>query len=203
MSNGTDASAPPQCPVALLLIDVINDMDFEGSESLVRFAEPMARRLHDLKRRARAAGVPTIYINDNFGKWRSDFRSLVDHCLNDDVPGREVARLLQPDDQDFFVLKPKQSAFFGTTLDTLLRSLGTRTLILTGIAGDNCVLFSANDAYLRDFKLYIPSDCVASESQEQNDYALRLMARVCKADVTPSANLDLQRLASAPVAGAA
>lgn len=180
--------------VALLLIDVINDMAFEGSESLVRFAEPMAHRLRVLKRRATAAGIPAIYINDNFGKWRSDFRSLVEHCLHDDVPGREVARLLQPDEHDYFVLKPKQSAFYGTTLDTLLRSLGTKTVIITGIAGDNCVLFSANDAYMRDFELHIPSDCVASETTEQNDYALALMARVCKADTTPSTELDLDAL---------
>lgn len=203
MSNGTGISAEERCVAALLLIDVINDMDFEGSESLVRFAEPMARRLRELKRRARDAGIPTIYINDNFGKWRSDFRSLVKHCVEDDVPGREVAKLLQPDDEDYFVLKPKQSAFFDTTLDTLLRSLGTKTLIVTGIAGDNCVLFSANDAYLRDFKLFIPCDCVASETKEQNDYALKLMERVCKADITPSADLDLNGITSAKTADAA
>src|SRR5690349_9954020 len=134
---------------ALLLIDVINDMDFQGAEALVRFAEPMAHRLRELKQRARAARLPTIYINDNFGKWRSDFRTLVEHCLHDDVPGRDVARLLQPDEHDYFVLKPKQSAFYGTTLDTLLRRLNIKTVIITGIAGDNCVLFSANDAYMR------------------------------------------------------
>ena len=147
-----------------------------------------------LKHRARAAGLPTIYINDNFGKWRSDFRSLVEHCVNDEVPGREVARLLKPDDEDYFVLKPKQSAFFGTTLDTLLRSLGTTTVILTGIAGDNCVLFSANDAYLRDLKLFIPSDCVVSNTEEENRYALKLMQKVVKADIRPSTGLDLEAL---------
>ena len=192
-----------RCSAALLLIDVINDMAFEGSESLVALAQPMARRLRALKQQARAAGLPTIYINDNFGKWRSDFRSLVEHCIHDDVPGREVARLLQPDEHDYFVLKPKQSAFYGTTLDTLLRSLGTTTVILTGVAGDNCVLFSANDAYMRDLKLFIPSDCVASETKEQNDYALALMARVCKADISPSNSLDLGELASRPGADAA
>ena len=202
MRTGTDTSAEPRCATALLLIDVINDMDFDGSESLVAFAEPMARRLRQLKHRARAAGIPTIYINDNFGKWRSDFRSLVEHCIHDDVPGREVARLLQPDEHDYFVLKPKQSAFFGTTLDTLLRSLGTTTVILTGVAGDNCVLFSANDAYMRDLRLFIPADCVASETNEQNDYALQLMARVCKADITPSSDLDLDALASKSTAAA-
>ena len=194
MRNGDTTSAETERRTALLLVDVINDMDFEGSESLVRFAEPMARRLHDLKGRCRAAGIPTIYINDNFGKWRSDFRSLVAHCLNDPVPGREVARLLTPDDEDYFVLKPKNSAFFGTTLDTLLTNLGTATVILTGIAGDNCVLFSAHDAYLRDYALFIPCDCVASNSREENDAALRLMQKVVKADITPSTDLDLDRL---------
>ena len=179
---------------ALLLVDVINDMDFEGSESLVGEALPMAQRLHELKGRARQAGLPTIYINDNFGKWRSDFRTLVEHCVNDDVPGREVARLLQPDRDDYFVLKPKNSAFFGTTLDTLLTSLDVDTLVLTGIAGDNCVLFSANDAYLRDYKLYIPCDCVASNTREENEAALRLLAKVVKADIRPASELDLARL---------
>ena len=194
MRNGEIPSSDSQRRAALLLVDVINDMDFEGSESLVGLAEPMARRLKALKQRARAAGLPTIYINDNFGKWRSDFRSLVEHCINDPVPGREVAKLLKPDDEDYFVLKPKNSAFFGTTLDTLLTNLGTSTVILTGIAGDNCVLFSANDAYLRDYTLFIPCDCVVSNSREENDAALRLMEKVVKADIRPSTDLDLDGL---------
>lgn len=194
MRNGEATSAETTRGTALLLVDVINDMDFEGSEALVRCAEPMARRLHQLKQRCRAAGIPTIYINDNFGKWRSDFRSLVEHCLNDAVPGRQVAQLLKPDEEDYFVLKPKNSAFFGTTLDTLLKNLGATTVVLTGIAGDNCVLFSAHDAYLRDYALYIPCDCVASNSREENDAALKLMQKVMKADITPSIDLALERL---------
>lgn len=194
MRNGEATSAETTRGTALLLVDVINDMDFEGSEALVRCAEPMARRLHQLKQRCRAAGIPTIYINDNFGKWRSDFRSLVEHCLNDAVPGRQVAQLLKPDEEDYFVLKPKNSAFFGTTLDTLLKNLGATTVVLTGIAGDNCVLFSAHDAYLRDYALYIPCDCVASNSREENDAALKLMQKVMKADITPSTDLALERL---------
>jgi nicotinamidase-related amidase len=193
LTGGTEAR-PGERRTALLLVDVINDMDFDGAEALVRQAEPMARRLRDLKRRVRAERMPTIYINDNFGRWRSDFRSLVRHCVDDPVPGREVARLLQPDDEDYFVLKPKNSAFFGTTLDTLLESLHVSTVILTGIAGDNCVLFSANDAYLRDYKLFIPCDCVASNSKAENDAALQLMSKVVKADIRPSTELDLTRL---------
>ena len=193
MADGR-TSGEKKSRTALLLIDVINDLDFEGSESLVRLAEPMAKRLRALKRRARAAGIPTIYINDNFGKWRSDFHATVEYCLKKDVPGHNVARMLKPDGKDYFVLKPKQSAFFGTTLDTLLRDLGTKNVILTGIAGDNCVLFSANDAYLREFKLHIPSDCVVSETEAENQYALQLMKKVVKADITPSTELDIEAL---------
>ena len=167
-------------------------MDFDGSESLVRSAEAMAGKLRALKRRARAAGVPTIYINDNFGKWRSDFRATVQYCTKRDVPGGTVARMLKPDSKDYFVLKPKQSAFFGTTLDALLQDLGTRTVILTGVAGDNCVLFSANDAYMRNLKMFIPSDCIASNTEAENHYALQLMKKVVKADIRPSTELDLK-----------
>jgi nicotinamidase-related amidase len=184
-----------RAPLALLLVDVINDMDFEGSEALVRQAVPMARRLAALKRRAAEAGIPAIYINDNFGKWRSDFRRLVEHCINDDVPGRDVARILQPGEDDYFVLKPKHSAFFDTTLDTLLEYLETDTVILTGISGNICVLFSANDAYMRDLRLYVPSDCTVSNTTDENDYALRQMQTVLKADITSSDALDLVRLA--------
>ena len=163
---------------ALLLIDVINDLAFPGSEELAAQAVPMARRLRALKARARRVGVPAIYINDNFGKWRSDFRTLVAHCVKDNVPGRPVAKLLKPMRDDYFVLKPKHSAFYLTTLDLLLRSLSVRTVILTGIAGNNCVLFSANDAYMRDLRLVVPSDCIVSNTPEENEYALKQMQQV-------------------------
>lgn len=130
-------------PVALLLIDVINHMDFEGSDALVRHAVLMARNIAALKQRARRAGIPVIYINDNFWRWQSDFRGVVEHCLNDGVPGEEIARILEPEEDDYFVLKPKHSAFFATTLDTLLAYLGAKTLILTGVAGNIRILFSA------------------------------------------------------------
>jgi nicotinamidase-related amidase len=180
--------------VALLLVDVINDMDFPGSAKLVRQAVPMARRLARLKARTKAARIPAIYINDNFGKWQSDFRKLVEHCVGDDVPGREVATLLQPDADDYFVLKPKHSAFFGTTLDTLLQYLGARTLILTGIAANICVLFSAGDAYMRDYTLVVPRDCTASNTPADTAQALGLMKTVLKADIRPSTALNLKKL---------
>lgn len=177
---------------ALLLIDVINDLRFDGSEALVRQARPMAARLARLKTRATAAGVPVIYVNDNFGQWRSDFRSLVHYCTTADVPGRDIARLLAPADDDYFVLKPKHSGFFQTSLDLLLDDLGVDTLILTGLAGNICVLFTANDAYMRDFTIIVPEDGVVSVRSRDNQMALDQMRTLMKARTTPTARLRLR-----------
>jgi nicotinamidase-related amidase len=178
----------------LLLIDVINDLDFPEGDSLLRFALPMARRLAELKRRAKAARIPSIYVNDNFGRWRSNFTSQVEHCLGNGVRGRPVVELLRPEPDDYFVLKPKHSGFFSTTLDLLLRYLQVRTVIVTGLAGNICVLFTANDAYLRDLQVAVPEDCVASNSEEENRTALMQMAKVLKADIRPSPVLNFADL---------
>lgn len=187
-------NVPEHSPVALLLIDVINDLEWEGAEALAERAVPMARRIAELKRRAKAAGVPAVYVNDNFGRWQSDFRKVVEHCLNDGVRGEEVARILEPEDDDYFVLKPKHSAFYATTLDTLLTYLGARTVILAGIAGNICILFSANDAYMRDLNVIVPSDCVISNTEEENTHALEQISKVLKADVRESTELDFGEL---------
>jgi nicotinamidase-related amidase len=170
-------------------VDVINHMDFPGSSALVAQAVPMARRLAKLKARAKAAGVPCIYCNDNFGQWRSDFRTLVAHCMGTDIPGRQVARLLEPDEDDYFVLKPRHSAFFATPLELLLRDLGATTLMITGIASNICVLFSANDAYIRGYDVVVVSDCVAANTRAQTRSALAQMRDVLRADVRPSSSL--------------
>jgi nicotinamidase-related amidase len=188
-------NAPDKSAAALLLIDVINDLDFDGGEQLLHHAIPMARRLAELKRRAKDAGIPAIYVNDNFGRWQSDFRKLLEHCLRDECLGKPIVELLRPDENDYFVLKPKHSGFFSTTLDILLDYLQARTVILTGIAGNICVLFTANDAYMRDLHLIVPEDCVASTERADNDHALAQMRTALKADTTPSTKLNLESLA--------
>lgn len=173
----------------MLLIDVINDLEFEGGEQLLAHALPMAEKIRALRQRAVTARIPVVYVNDNFGKWRSDFGAQVEHCSKDGVRGKPVVELLQPGADDYFVLKPKHSGFFSTTLDTLLQYLNCRTLILTGMAAEVCVLFTANDAYMRDFQLIVPGDCVASIEMEQAKYALRQMKTVLKADVRDSEHI--------------
>jgi nicotinamidase-related amidase len=183
------AIAVPVRGTALLLIDVINDLAFDGSGALVAQANAMAGRLATLKRRASAAGVPTIYINDNFGRWRSDFRKTVAHCTSGASPGRVVSRRLKPTSRDYFVLKPKHSGFFDTTLDTLLEALRIRRVILTGIAGNICVLFTANDAYMRELKIFAPADCIVSNTRADNDHALQQINIVLKGHIVESTRL--------------
>jgi nicotinamidase-related amidase len=185
-------SAPDKSPTALLLIDVINDFGFAEGEQLLKLAMPVGKNIAALKKRAKDAGIPAIYVNDNFGRWQSDFKKIVAHCRNS--RGKSFVEMLLPDDDDYFVLKPKHSGFYSTTLSLLLTHLTAKNVILTGIAGNNCVLFTANDAYMRDMKVFVPSDCVVSNTEEENLYALKQMETVLKADLTPGAEVDLKAI---------
>ena len=189
-------SAPDKSETALLLIDVINDFDFPEGEQLLRLALPVGRRIAELKQRAIEAGIPSIYVNDNFGRWQSDFKKIIAHCKGETSKGKPFVELLLPDQNDYFVLKPKNSGFYSTTLDLLLTHLTAKNLILTGIAGNNCVFFTANDAYMRDYKVFVPSDCVVSNTEEENAYALKQMETVLKADTNVASSLDLKALNS-------
>ncbi len=195
-------NAPDKSPLILLLIDVINDFEFEGAEALFANALPVAHKIAALKERASRAGVPVIYVNDNFGKWRSDFRNLVTHCIDDDTRGRPIVEMLKPARADYFVLKPKQSGFYSTTLDLLLQHFGATQLIMTGFTGDICVLFTAVEAHLRDYQLLIPADCVTSQNARENEQVLKYMERVLEADIRASNEIELSasELRSVPAA---
>jgi nicotinamidase-related amidase len=183
-------SAPHTHECCLLLIDVITDFDFPRGAELAEQAFPIAQKIAALKRRARAAGVPCVYANDNFGHWRSDLNHIVRHCLRDESNGREFVKLLAPEPEDYFVLKPKHSAFYQTPLDLLLKHFGTKRLVLTGLSSNSCVLFTANDAYMRDIKIDVPQDCIAACSQEEHCFALAHMKEMLKANTRPSTQLD-------------
>jgi nicotinamidase-related amidase len=182
-------SAPDKCRTALLIVDVINDFNFPEANQLMQYAPAMARKLAKLKARAKKAGIPVVYVNDNFGRWRSDLRSLVKHCLAG--KGHAIVDLLRPQEEDYFVIKPKHSGFFSSNLETLLRYLGAEELIITGIAGNYCVLFTANDGYMRDYKLVVPADCTVSNTARENRDALCLMRKYLKADTGPSGRIRL------------
>jgi nicotinamidase-related amidase len=178
---------------ALLLVDVINDLDFPEGNQLLKHALPAVARIAELKRRVKAVRLPVIYVNDNFGQWRSDFRSLVEHCMRPAGKGRQLAERLHPDPDDYFIVKPRHSGFYGTALEVLLADLGISRLILSGFAGDFCVLFTAIDAYMRHYELLIPADFVASKEEDDNTRALQLMRSTLRADIRESTWLFWER----------
>ena len=178
---------------ALILLDVVTNFEFEDGDVLLRNTLPVAKKLGALKDRANRGGVPVIYVNDNFGKWHEDFKTMSEHFAGDDAKGNKVVRLLQPGAEDYYVLKPHRSAFYSTTLEILLRELEVSKLIVTGVTTDICVLFSANDAYMRGFELFIPSDCVAAVKPTHSKRTLEFMERVLKADTRPSDKISFRK----------
>jgi nicotinamidase-related amidase len=184
-------SAPDTHHTCLLLIDVINDFDFPRGDELFASARKIAPHIAALKKRARAAGVPCVYTNDNFGRWRSNLDSIVKHCLRADSLGRPFVELLVPEPEDYFVLKPKHSAFYQTPLELLLKHFGTERLILTGLSSNSCVLFTAHDAYMRDLRLVVPEDCIAACNETEHSSAVRHMKCMIEADVAPEFRVDM------------
>jgi nicotinamidase-related amidase len=181
----------PRSQTALLLIDVINPFDFDGAAAFARKALRPARAIERLRDRATAARIPVIYVNDNFGRWRSEASSLVAYCGSTDRPGARVVDILKPRKADYVILKSTLSGFYQTPLETMLRLGGVKTLILTGFTSDNCVLFTAADAYMRDFRLVVPRDCISAKTREAHDRAIRTMTQLFGAKTAASSGLGL------------
>ena len=180
--------------VALLLVDVINHFEFPDGKNILTQTLAIAPSLARLKKRARAAGVPTIYVNDNFGQWRSDARKLLQYCLRPEAPGLHFVEQLQPDDDDYFVLKPMHSAFYQTPLDALLRELGASSLILSGLATNSCILCTAHDANMRNLKIIVPGDCCAARTAREHRQALEHIGARADAKIISSSSLRLGAL---------
>jgi nicotinamidase-related amidase len=187
-------NAPDKSEVVLLIIDMISDFEFDSGDRILPYAEAIAKNIAALKKKAERAKTAVIYVNDNFGKWRSDFKKQLKHSQSKSVRGHKIARLLAPKEEDYFVLKAKHSAFYSTTLDLLLAYLGAKTLVLTGVASDICILFTANDAYMRDYDLFIPCDCVAASDEKTNEATLHYMEKILKADTRASTEIDFKKL---------
>lgn len=173
---------------ALLIIDMINALDFDGGPALLREALPAARRIARLRRRLEG-GCPVVYVNDNFMHWQADFHEIYATCAEPRSRGAPLARELPPATGDYFVLKPKHSGFYSTPLEVLLSKLGVSDLLLTGVAADGCVLATAADAHLREFRLHVPADCVASQTRARTSRALAVMRDAFDADVRASHSL--------------
>ena len=169
---------------ALLLIDFINFLSFEGAEKLAPRALRAARVTAQLKARMHASGNACIYANDNFGHWTSEFSALVSRCARRPGAAGEIAQLLAPGRDDLSILKPRHSAFYGTPLEFLLDELHVSRLVVVGISVDMCVMATAQDAHVRKFRISVPANCVAGFSAAQERTALATMARTMDANIT-------------------
>jgi len=187
-----EIEGPAPGATALLIIDMINDLDFEGGAALKPHAEAAAAVIAHLREAADALGAPVVYVNDNFGQWHSERSRLVEHALREDCLGRGLVRRLEPRPDDYFVIKPQVSGFYATNLPVLLPKLGVTRLILTGVAADICILFTAADAHMRAYELWAPADAVASADPQRAAWALGIMRRNLGAETRPSDELSLE-----------
>ncbi len=177
-------NAPDECRVGLLIVDVINDLEFPDNEYLIGRSSKLTENILRLKRRCRAAGIPVVYANDNKGRWRSDMRHVVETCGREGAAGQEMVRRLAPQAEDYVVLKPKHSAFYATPLEVLLEHMGVKSLIIAGITTDSCVLQTVSDAYVRDLQIYVPEDCSAGLSAEEERRGLEVLRKSFAANTT-------------------
>jgi len=172
----------------LLILDMVNCFDFEGAGDLEPAARAAAKCVHRLRAAFRERGWPVIYVNDNFGEWHSEASSLVARALEERNP---VTELLKPGPSDYFIIKPQFSGFYATNLPVLLPQLGVSKLVLSGIATDICVLFTAADAHMREYDLWVPRDAVAAESEERGRWALEIMAQSMGAQTSATSDLTI------------
>lgn len=187
----TEIGEPAAGGVALLTIDTINDLDFEGGEGMTPAAEAAAAAIAALRDEADRCGVPVVYVNDHYDQWHSERSRLVEHVLRDESRGHELVRRLEPRSDDYFIIEPQFSGFYSTNLPVLLPKLGADRLILTGLAADICVLFTAADAHMRDYDLWVPRDAVASLTEERTGGALEIVEKSMGAEVRSTAELQL------------
>ena len=179
---------PAPAPTALLLVDLINPLDFDGARAFHAQVDALAANIVRLKQACAAQGVPAIYVNDRLPgmPWRSDFAAMVDHAMRARAPAAQMVATLAPQPADHTIFKPRHSAFYGTPLQLLLTQMQTRRLVICGIATDSCVQFSAMDAYERGFELWIPGNCSVAQTRERHTAALAWMARTLRARVARS-----------------
>jgi nicotinamidase-related amidase len=173
---------------AVLALDLLTDFAFPDGPAVRRALAGHAEALRRLLARARHAGTPVIYANDNLGDWRSDAPALITHCTQRHLPGAALVSSLLPGPKDQIVLKPRHSAFFGTPLDALLHEQRIGTLIIGGISAESCVWMTACDAHTRGFNLVIPADTLAGASVKALKRSLSSMREVLGARVPERAS---------------
>ncbi|CAN5504886.1 cysteine hydrolase [soil metagenome] len=144
---------------ALIVVDMLNSYGFEGADALAESAADAVPVIAGLVERAREEGVDVIYVNNNYGHWNSSRQELVEIAKEGAHP--ELVEPLVPYDDVLFVVKARHSIFYQTPLEYLLSEQEIDHLVLTGQVTEQCVLYSALDAYVRDLEVTVVRDAVA------------------------------------------
>ncbi|QGV76964.1 cysteine hydrolase family protein [Streptomyces ficellus] len=173
---------------ALVVIDMINTYEHKDAEALLPSARQALPVLVDLLHRAREQDVPVIYVNDNFGEWRSHHGEILQTALGG--PHADLVEPLRPDDASLFVVKARHSIFYETPLAYLLAQLGVGHLVLCGQVTEQCVLYSALDAHIRHIDVTVPTDAVAHIHEPLARAALEMMRRNMGARTVEAGEID-------------
>ena len=171
----------PDANTALVVVDVLNPYEHEDADQLVESMSEVVPRIAELVERARDEERPVIYVNDNYGHWNSSSEQLLHTALEGRHP--ELVEPLRPPDDVHFVIKARHSTFYETPLEYLLRQLDVSRIMLCGQVTEQCILYSALDAYVRHLRVAIPEDAVAHIDPQLAEAALQMMRRNMRADV--------------------
>jgi nicotinamidase-related amidase len=169
---------------ALLVTDMITAYDFKDAEAVADHAQGPVERIAELIARARAQDMLVVYVNDNYGNWNGSRDDLLKHAASGAHP--ELVDPIQPEHEVAFVWKPRHSAFYETSLNYLLRQHDVERIILTGQVAEQCILYSALDAYIRHFQIIVPADAVVPLHPHLAEAALEMMRVNMRAQTPPT-----------------
>jgi nicotinamidase-related amidase len=178
-----------QASTALLIVDLLSDFEFKDGDTLFARVKPVTPRIQDLKQRAKASGMPVIYVNDEIEKGGVGRDEALTRLRGRSGKADHILARLEPEPGDHLIFKPQRSGFFATGLGNLLLSLDISSVIVTGVTTDICVFFTAHDAYMRGYSVQVPSDCCAAVCDSYHEDALAFISRVAEADTTPMGQL--------------
>jgi len=175
---------------ALVVVDMLNPYDHEDAEPLTRSVEGVIEPITALIARAREQDIEIVYVNDNYGDWNSSQEQLADAAMDGERPDL-IEPLLPPDDASF-VIKARHSIFYGTPLEYLLSEKGVDHVVLVGQVTEQCILYSALDAYVRRLSVAVPRDGVAHIHRHLADAAFEMMEQNMRAELTPCAECTMR-----------
>ena len=184
---------------ALVVVDMLNPYDHEDAERLTRSVERIVDPVTGLIARARAEDVEVVYVNDNYGDWNSSQEELADAAMQGERPDL-IEPILPPDDAAF-VIKARHSIFYGTPLEYLLSEKGVDHIVLAGQVTEQCILYSALDAYVRRLKVSVPRDGVAHIHEHLADAAFEMMESNMSADLAPCGECTMRAAAGSGTTG--